>query len=78
MAFMPRDNSPESTLFFLLDGYRFIEGEWITIALMKTGVKRLTRSMTYDIPEQDLRVRQSRMPAIPKSRLVIRRVRRIR
>lgn len=51
-------------------------GEWITIELMKTAVGLLTRSMRYDVPEQDLRISLSTMPAFPKSRFVIRNVRR--
>jgi fatty-acid peroxygenase len=47
-------------------------GEWITISLMKVAVDFLTRSMTYAVPPQDLRIDLSRMPAIPKSRFVIR------
>lgn len=46
-------------------------GEWITIELMKRAVTLLTMAMDYDVPEQDLRVDLSRMPAIPKSRFVI-------
>ena len=46
-------------------------GEWITIELMKVALSFLTRSMTYDVPEQNLRISLSRMPAIPKSRFVI-------
>ena len=46
-------------------------GEWITIELMKVALSFLTRSMTYDVPEQDLRISLSGMPAIPNSRFVI-------
>lgn len=50
-------------------------GEWITIALMKSAVRFLTGSVRYQVPEQDLRIRLSRMPAIPESRFLIREVR---
>jgi fatty-acid peroxygenase len=50
-------------------------GEWITIALVKRAVHLLTTAMRYDVPEQDLRIDLSRMPAIPKSRFVIKHVR---
>ncbi len=50
-------------------------GEWITIALMNRAVQLLTTTMRYDVPEQDLRIDLSRMPAIPKSRFVISNVR---
>lgn len=51
-------------------------GEWVTIELMKVAVRLLITAMHYDVPEQDLRIRLSRMPAIPNSRFVIRNVRR--
>ena len=51
-------------------------GEWITIELMKTAVRLLTTAMHYNIPEQDLRIDLSQMPAIPKSHFVIQNVRR--
>lgn len=46
-------------------------GEWFTIALIKEGVRQLTRHMTYKVPQQDLRIDWSRMPIIPESRFVI-------
>jgi fatty-acid peroxygenase len=46
-------------------------GEWITIELMKTIVRLLTTGMRYDVPEQDLRIALSRMPAIPASGFLI-------
>jgi fatty-acid peroxygenase len=51
-------------------GYR-CPGEWITIELMKRAMRRLTTSMRYEVPEQDLRIDLSRMPALPSSRFVI-------
>lgn len=47
-------------------------GEWITIAVMKTAVRLLTGAMRYAVPEQDLRIDLSRMPAVPASGFVIR------
>lgn len=49
-------------------------GEWITLELLKAASCLLTRAMRYDVPEQDLRVDLSRMPAIPESGFVIRNV----
>lgn len=46
-------------------------GEWITIALLKIGARFLTRGMTYEVPEQDLRIDRRRPPALPKSGFVI-------
>lgn len=46
-------------------------GEWITIELMKTFTELLVSSLKYDVPEQNLNIDMSRMPAIPESRFVI-------
>lgn len=50
-------------------------GEWITIALMNVAVDFLARRIAYEVPEQDLRINQSRLPALPQSRFVISNVR---
>lgn len=50
-------------------------GEWITIELMKVAVGFLARRIAYDVPEQDPRIDRSRLPALPRSRFVIRNVR---
>lgn len=50
-------------------------GEWATIALMKRALALLTGAMWYDVPEQSLAIDLSRMPAIPRSRLILRNVR---
>lgn len=50
-------------------------GEWATIELMKRAVRLLVHEMAYEVPEQDLEVDLSRMPAIPGSRFTIRNVR---
>ena len=52
-------------------------GEWITIAIMKEALKLLTTNMRYDVPEQDLQINLSTMPAIPKSQFLISNVRQI-
>lgn len=52
-------------------------GEWITIALMKQAVDFLSRSISYDVPSQDLRLNMSQLPALPRSRFVIENVRRL-
>lgn len=46
-------------------------GEWIVIGLMSAAVRLLTREMTYRVPAQDLSVRRNRVPAIPRSRLLL-------
>lgn len=49
-------------------------GEWITIELMKQASEVLSRSIRYDVPEQDLRIDYSRLPALPRSRFIIKNV----
>jgi fatty-acid peroxygenase len=43
---------------------------------MKTAVQLLLESMTYQVPEQDLSVDLSRIPALPRSGFVMARPRR--
>lgn len=50
-------------------------GEWIAIELMKLAADFLTRRMSYDVPEQDLRIDWSQLPVLPRSRFVISNVR---
>ncbi|HYD53865.1 MAG TPA: cytochrome P450 [Gemmatimonadaceae bacterium] len=52
-------------------------GEWVTVELMKRAVRLLTREMRYTVPPQDLRLDMSRMPAVPRSRVVITDVQRV-
>jgi fatty-acid peroxygenase len=52
-------------------------GEEIAIALMKMATRLLTTAMQYEVPGQDLRIDLARMPAIPKSRFVMRNVKRV-
>lgn len=53
-----------------LGGHR-CPGEWITIELMKVAVVFLSTSVRYTVPQQDLRMSLSRIPALPPSRFVI-------
>lgn len=50
-------------------------GEWITIALMKVASSFLAGRIEYVVPEQDLRIDRSRLPALPRSRFIISEVR---
>lgn len=50
-------------------------GEWATIDLLVQAHRFLTSRMHYDVPDQDLRVRLSRIPAQPESGFIIRNVR---
>ena len=52
-------------------------GEWIATALMKLAAEFFTRRMRYDVPDQDLEIDWSRLPALPRSRFVISNVREI-
>lgn len=52
-------------------------GEWNTIAVMKAALHILTREMSYQVPEQDLRVSHRRMPTQPKSGFIMREVRQL-
>lgn len=51
-------------------------GEWMAIGLTKVMVRLLVSFMKYDVPAQDLRIDLRRIPAIPKSRMVIANVQR--
>jgi fatty-acid peroxygenase len=46
-------------------------GEWITIELMKVALDFLAGRLAHDVPEQDLRIAYSRLPALPRSHFVI-------
>ncbi len=46
-------------------------GEWITKALMKTALNFFVNKMEYALPEQNLHVSLKRIPAIPRSRILI-------
>lgn len=50
-------------------------GEWATIDLLVQAHRFLASRMRYDVPDQDLRVRLSRIPAQPESGFLIRNVR---
>lgn len=50
-------------------------GEALTIELMKTATRLLSRTLAYDVPPQDLSMSLSRIPALPASRFVVERVR---
>ena len=50
-------------------------GEWITIDLMKVALRFLAEQLRYDVPEQDLRIDWTRLPALPRSHFKIRNVR---
>jgi fatty-acid peroxygenase len=50
-------------------------GEKITVALMQTALKFLTGEVRYSLPEQDLKIDLSRMPAMPESGVILTNIR---
>ncbi len=50
-------------------------GEWITINLTRAAVEALIHKMEYELPPQDLSISKRRIPAIPKSRMILQSVR---
>lgn len=50
-------------------------GEWMTIELMTAAVRCLTQDMAYAVPPQDLSVGRGRIPALPRSGVVLDNVR---
>lgn len=46
-------------------------GEWLTIELMKAGVELMATEMRYRVPQQDLEVSMSKIPALPQSGFLI-------
>jgi fatty-acid peroxygenase len=53
-------------------------GEWITVELMKVSTDYLVNHLDYEVPLQDLSYRLNRMPTLPKSRFIMRKVRRVK
>lgn len=49
-------------------------GEWITIALMQATLRFLTTRIAYNVPAQDLTIDYRRLPALPRSRFILRNV----
>jgi fatty-acid peroxygenase len=56
------------------DGHR-CPGEWITIEQMKAILPILVGEMRYEVPPQDLTISLNRLPALPRSRFVMKQVR---
>jgi fatty-acid peroxygenase len=50
-------------------------GEAMTLALMRTAVWQLTSAMSYEVPQQDLSIDKSTLPALPRSGLTMTRIR---
>jgi fatty-acid peroxygenase len=50
-------------------------GEWITVEQMKVVIRVMVREMSYEVPSQDLRINLARIPALPSSRFLMKKVR---
>src|SRR5262249_49333344 len=46
-------------------------GEDLTLALMSAAVRQLTLALTYNVPQQDLSVSKSTIPALPASGVIL-------
>ncbi|WP_210189754.1 hypothetical protein [Ensifer aridi] len=79
---------PERQISWTTQGFDFIPqgggeaelthrcpGEAFTVELTKQAIRLLTQGMSYEVPEQDLTLDLSRIPARPKSGFVMRDVR---
>lgn len=53
-----------------LQGHR-CPGEWISIELTKVAVNLLVSAIQYEVPEQNLTIDRTKLPAIPQSRMVL-------
>lgn len=79
---------PERFDFYTPDNYDFVPqgggryfkghrcpGEFFTIELMRTALQFFLYEMEYDVPEQNLDIEWTRLPALPSSRFVMSNVR---
>lgn len=51
-------------------------GEWVTINMMKVSLNFIVNQMDYTVPEQDLSFSMVNMPSIPKSKIIMEKVKR--
>lgn len=54
-----------------LAGHR-CPGEWIVVEIMERAFEVLTRRIRYEVPQQDLGLDFGRLPALPRSRFIMR------
>jgi fatty-acid peroxygenase len=50
-------------------------GEWLTLGVMRLAVEQFARGLSYRVPAQDLDLDLARLPALPRSRMVLEDVR---
>ena len=70
-AFVPQGGGDHHT------GHR-CAGEWMTVMLMRSFFKYMTENITYDVPDQDLDYDMTRFPTMPKSKFIIRNVKKVK
>lgn len=84
----PNDFLPQRFMGAAADAFSFVPqgggtpetghrcpGERVAVEIMKLAALTLTAHITYDVPSQDLRIDWSRLPALPRSHLMLRNVR---
>ncbi|GBG15008.1 fatty-acid peroxygenase [Novimethylophilus kurashikiensis] len=49
-------------------------GEWVTLELMKRFARLLCERLEYEVPPQDLQLDMTHLPALPRSRIIIRQI----
>lgn len=69
-TFMPQGGGDVS------NGHR-CAGEMVTTEAMKASLDFITSSITYQVPKQNLHYRLSRIPTLPKSRFIMKRVKQV-
>ncbi len=85
----PYEFDPDRFIGWIDDGFSFIPqgggaydtghrcaGEMVTIEVMKESFDFIVNHLTYQVPKQNLKYRLCRIPALPKSRFVMRKLRR--
>ncbi len=50
-------------------------GEWLALGVMRLAVDQFARGLSYRVPAQDLDLDLARLPALPRSRMVLEDVR---
>lgn len=53
-------------------------GEQLTIEAMKLSLEYLLNKMDYEIPEQDMYITMDTIPSIPKSKVILKNVKRLK
>jgi fatty-acid peroxygenase len=80
----PEEFRPKRFLRWTGDEYEFVPqgggdhlkhhrcpGEWLTIELMRQALQFFAKDVRYTVPPQDLTIDTRRLPALPKSRMIL-------